>query len=78
MSRDIATCFGRLERPVFVSVGRTVPQKGFDDLIRAFALQPCGSLVILGEGPRRADLTALVDELGLGNIGRMPGFLPAP
>lgn len=78
MSPDIAAWFGKLERPVFVSVGRMVPQKGFDDLIRAFAEQPHGSLVILGEGPLRADLTALVDELALGNRVNMPGFLPAP
>lgn len=78
MSPDIAAWFGKLERPVFVSVGRMVPQKGFDDLIRAFAEQPHGSLVILGEGPLRADLTALVDELALGNRVHMPGFLPAP
>ena len=41
-------------------------------------MQLRGSLVILGEGPLRADLTALVDELGLGNRVHMPGFLPAP
>lgn len=77
MSPDIAAWFGELERPVFVSVGRIVPQKGFGDLVRAFAVQPRGSLVILGEGPLRPDLEALVDASGLTGRVRMPGFLPA-
>jgi glycosyltransferase involved in cell wall biosynthesis len=78
MLPEIAAWFEKLERPVFISVGRMVPQKGFDDLICAFAMKDYGSLVILGEGPLRADLTALVDELGLGARVHMPGFLPDP
>ncbi|MDA9020161.1 glycosyltransferase [Flavimaricola sp.] len=78
MARDIETWFLGLERPIFVSVGRMVPQKAFDALIRAFALQPRGSLVILGEGPLRADLSALVETLGVADRVRMPGFLSAP
>lgn len=78
MAPGLADWFTRLERPVFVSAGRMVPQKGFDDLIRAFARQGRGSLVILGEGPLRGDLEALVQALGLAGRVRMPGFCPAP
>ena len=75
---ETAAWFAKLQRPVFVSVGRMVPQKGFDDLIRAFALQSRGSLVILGEGPLHNDLAELSNELGVANRVWMPGFLPAP
>jgi glycosyltransferase involved in cell wall biosynthesis len=75
---ETAAWFAKLQRPVFVSVGRMVPQKGFDDLIRAFALQSGGSLVILGEGPLRGDLAELSNELGVADRVWMPGFLPAP
>lgn len=75
---ETAVRFDTLQRPVFVSVGRMVPQKGFDDLIRAFALQSGGSLVVLGEGPLRKDLTELSNELGVADRVWMPGFLPAP
>ncbi|MCE6967484.1 glycosyltransferase [Cereibacter sphaeroides] len=78
METGIADWFAPLARPVFISAGRMVPQKGFDDLIRAFARQPCGSLVILGEGPLRPDLAALAEELGVAARVRMPGFLPVP
>ena len=78
MALETAAWFAGLDRPVFVSVGRMVPQKGFDDLIRAFALQTRGSLVIVGEGPLRADLSALANTLGVADRVRMPGFLSAP
>lgn len=78
MATEVAAWFGELARPVFISVGRLVPQKGFDDLLRAFARQPAGSLVILGEGPLRAELLSLAEALGVLERVRMPGFLPSP
>jgi colanic acid/amylovoran biosynthesis glycosyltransferase len=56
-----------------VSVGRLVEKKGFDTLIRAIALVrhqlPHVRVVIVGEGPERAALAALVSQLGLeGNV----------
>jgi glycosyltransferase involved in cell wall biosynthesis len=52
---------------MFVSVGRLSPQKAMDDLIRAFAsgAGPEDRLRILGEGPERGRLQALIDALGL-------------
>ena len=76
--RPIAAWFRKLPRPILVSVGRMVPQKGFDDLIRAFAMQREGSLVILGEGPLRPELEALAQNLGVADRIAMPGFLNAP
>lgn len=59
------------------AVGRLVPQKGFDTLLRAFALvhrtHPTWRLVISGEGPQRASLEAQVRELGLEAVVSLPG-----
>jgi glycosyltransferase involved in cell wall biosynthesis len=54
--------------PVVIAVGRLVRLKGFDILIRAFARLPAelrAKLVIVGGGPDRAALEALVAQLGL-------------
>jgi glycosyltransferase involved in cell wall biosynthesis len=61
---------------VIIAVGRLVPQKGFDILLRAFARVPMRQgwhLVILGDGPLRADLVALVTALGLADVVHLPG-----
>ena len=62
--------------PVILSVGRLVEKKGFDDLLRAVAMQnrPC-RLVIVGEGPLRGDLEALVAHLGIADQVDMVGAL---
>jgi glycosyltransferase involved in cell wall biosynthesis len=66
------------EREVILSIGRLAPQKRFDMLIRAFAQvrEPKARLVILGEGPQRRSLEALVHELGLRDRVSMPGYTP--
>ena len=59
------------------AVGRLVPQKGFDTLLRAFELvhrtHPTWRLVIIGEGPLRTSLEAQVQELDLGTVVSLPG-----
>lgn len=54
-------------RPYILGIGRLVPQKGFDVLIRAFAQSHIDShdLIIAGEGTERAALAQLVAELGV-------------
>ena len=67
--------------PVILAVGRLKPQKDFSTLLRAFAqvrkVHPA-RLLILGEGPKRKDLEALVTELGLTSDVSLPGFVINP
>jgi glycosyltransferase involved in cell wall biosynthesis len=69
-----------LTGPTVLAIGRLVPIKGHDRLLRA-----CGrvlatgaiealEVVILGDGPERARLARLAGELGLRL--RLPGFVP--
>lgn len=57
------------ERPVrLLTVGRAVPKKGFDDLLRALAALPATCdwrLAHIGGGPLLPDLKRQADELGL-------------
>lgn len=67
--------------PVILSVGRLVEKKGFPILLRAAGiLRSCGAefrLVIIGEGPERADLLHLTAGLGLGEVVEFRGALNA-
>ena len=65
------------EPPVVLAVGRLWPEKNFTFLVRAFARiaeEVQGRLMILGEGAQREALEALIDELGLKERVRLPGF----
>lgn len=67
--------------PVFLGVGRFTDQKGFDDLIRAFARvleKREARLLILGRGPLQSMLEELVTELGIGDHVDFAGFQPNP
>jgi glycosyltransferase involved in cell wall biosynthesis len=67
--------------PVVLGVGRLVPQKDFATLLRAFALvrhRTAARLVVLGEGPERAELVALAGALGVAEDVRLPGFIDNP
>ncbi|AWN14280.1 glycosyltransferase [Salinisphaera sp. LB1] len=67
--------------PVILGVGRLEPQKDFHTLLSAFALLRARRkvrLVILGEGRLRPDLEARVQELGIGNDVRLPGWVDNP
>jgi len=59
-----------------VAAGRLTPQKDFDLALRAFALAPGPSrLVILGEGPLRRQLEATARRLGIADRVEMPGHV---
>ncbi len=74
---DFASAYG-LKGPVVLAVGRHVPQKNLDMLIRAMRiLRDQGmeaDLVLVGEGPERPGLEALRDELGLQEHVVLAGF----
>ena len=54
-------------KPYLLGIGRHVPQKGFDILLRAFAdaRLPGHDLLLAGDGPERAALETLASELDL-------------
>lgn len=74
---DLKEMYG-LDSPVVIAVGRCVPQKNFDLLIRAAAiLRDSGqsvSLVLVGEGPERPRLESLLSELKLSGQVVLTGF----
>lgn len=67
--------------PVVLGVGRLVPQKDFQTLLRAFNLirknREC-RLLILGEGPERSKLETMVTRMDLENDVSLPGFEENP
>lgn len=68
--------------PSLISVGRLMPQKGHDVLIRAMVEVvrefPNTHLTIIGDGPLRRDLEALINQLGLGSSITLAGFSSNP
>lgn len=71
-----------IRTPFIMGMGRLVPQKGFDILLRAFS--QCyqhnnnWSLILLGEGPDRKYLEALSRELGIESSVLIPGRIQNP
>lgn len=76
---DLKAEYG-LEGPIVLAVGRYVPQKNLDLLIRAVAmLRRQGgeaSLLLVGEGSERPKLEALIKELGMEKHAILAGFRP--
>jgi glycosyltransferase involved in cell wall biosynthesis len=64
--------------PLISSVGRLIPRKGFDVLVRAIAGIPDAYLWILGEGPEEGALRALAGQLGVANRVRFAGWRHDP
>jgi glycosyltransferase involved in cell wall biosynthesis len=55
-------------RRMILAVGRLVPYKGFDVLIRAASLlDPQAAVCIVGEGPLDSELRRMISEAGLSN-----------
>lgn len=69
------------EPPLILGVGELCERKGFDVLLRAFALlrreRPC-RLMILGKGNWRQRLIDLAAELGVADAFALPGFVDNP
>jgi glycosyltransferase involved in cell wall biosynthesis len=67
--------------PIVITAGRLAPEKGFSDLILAMkklSQRTAARLVILGEGPLRTDLEALINSEGLADTVRLLGFQENP
>ncbi|HXD89727.1 MAG TPA: glycosyltransferase, partial [Candidatus Binataceae bacterium] len=69
-------------KPTVINVGRMVPSKGLDLLIRAHALMRGAgldhNLLILGQGRSRGELENLAESLGVRASVFMPGFMRNP
>lgn len=63
-------------RGAYVYIGRLYPEKGVDVLIRALAHVPNAQLEILGEGPERARLEVLAEEVAPARVSFL-GFQTA-
>jgi rhamnosyl/mannosyltransferase len=64
-------------KKIIFSLGRFVPYKGFDVLIKAAALLPDDHVVVIGgKGPEREACQALIDQMGLGHKVKLPGMVP--
>jgi glycosyltransferase involved in cell wall biosynthesis len=74
--------FADKQAPLAVAAGSLQPWKGFADAIEAFALlRDRGRnirFVILGDGPLRAELQALIEARGLGDRVRLFGRVDNP
>ena len=62
-----------LEGAVLLAVCRLAPQKGLETAVRALPTIPGATLLVLGEGPERAPLTALAERLGVSDRLLLPG-----
>ena len=65
-----------LGRPTLISVGHLIERKGHHLVIEALAALPDWELLIVGEGPERPRLTALIGRLGLTGRARLLGARP--
>lgn len=69
-------------RPALVSMGRLMPQKGFDILLAAFghvrSCMPHAHLTIFGDGPDREQLETKTRDLGLVDAVTFAGFTREP
>lgn len=61
------------DRPLVGTVARLTPVKRLDVLLRALASLPQADAVLVGDGPERARLEALSQELGLASRVRFAG-----
>ena len=72
----------RVDSVWFTTVGRFSPEKNQARLIRAFAEvyreHPVVRLMIIGHGPLRGELQALIDTLGLSLVAFVVGPFPNP
>lgn len=68
------------DKPLFLSVGRHVEQKGYPDMIQAYALLKQAGIdfeaVIVGKGPLLEEHTALIEKNNLNGCVALKGNMP--
>jgi glycosyltransferase involved in cell wall biosynthesis len=66
------------ERKGFLFVGRWIENKGIEELVTAYSKAGLDTsqwpLTLIGDGPLKPKVLALIDELGVGGV-EMPGFI---
>lgn len=79
LTADLPSLPGMAPRFI-LGVGRLHPQKGFDQLLQAFARIAAADLhlVILGEGRERAKLERQAKDLGIAPLVHLPGAVDNP
>ncbi|MBE3068942.1 MAG: glycosyltransferase [Planctomycetes bacterium] len=79
MARRRVVCRGPVASPHVISVGRLIPERHHDRLIRAFARvrreTGTGMLTVIGAGPCAHALQELTERLGLADVVRLTGAL---
>ncbi len=77
---DVPIHSGQINRPCIVAMGRLIPAKGFDLLLRAFARirEAEVDLIIVGDGAERKMLEDLSVKLGIAGRVRFTGNVPDP
>lgn len=74
--------FGNDEMKVVLFVGRVEEQKDLKTWLRAFKRvhdrDPDTRAVIVGKGQQRADIRAYADDLGIGEVVSIPGYVENP
>ncbi|SOE72051.1 Glycosyltransferase involved in cell wall bisynthesis [Burkholderia sp. OK233] len=72
----------QLTRPSIVTVAGMYERKGIQDLLRAFAQLceriPSAALYLVGDGPDRAGMETLAQELGIAHRAHFTGFVANP
>lgn len=76
LNRAVAKQRWGLAGPLIVSLGALVERKGHGIVIEAMRDVPAATLLIVGEGPTRAALTAEIAHHGLADRVRLLGALP--
>ena len=76
VDRDTARAALGLVRPTLISVGLLIERKGHHRVIEAMTQLPEFDLMIVGEGPERGRLSALIERLGLTGRVRLLGARP--
>ena len=78
LADDIAAPLPLPQKSVILGAGRLVPEKGFAELIDAFALMrdESAQLVIVGDGPEMESLKARAARHGVARRVSFPGYVP--